>query len=139
VAGEAGLVAVGWAASGGDVDAAVWTSTDGRSWDLVRTADTAFGGAGDQRMSSVTWLGETLVAGGSSTAGGGDPDGAVWLSADGTEWERAWVKAMTGAGRQRISSLVSFDADRLLAAGSRDLSGDEQAAAWIAKLRLSSQ
>jgi hypothetical protein len=43
------------------------------------------------------------------------------------------VPVITGAGGQQISSLVSFASNRLLAAGSQDLAGDEQAAAWVAK------
>jgi hypothetical protein len=89
-------------------------------------------------MSSVTSVDGTLFAGGSSTRDGRDPDGAIWLSADGIEWKRAQVNVITGAGGQRISSLVSFASSRLLAAGSQDRAGDEQAAAWVAKLTLSS-
>ena len=89
-------------------------------------------------MSSVTSVGGTLVAGGSSTRDGRDPDGAIWLSADGIEWKRAAVRGVAGAGDQRISALVSFASNRLLAAGSQDLGGDEQAAAWVAKLTRAS-
>ena len=132
-AGGAGLVAVGWIASGGDVDAAVWTSTDGSAWDRVPASD-AFGGAGDQRMSSVTSVDGAVFAGGSSTQEGGDPDGAVWSSADGLEWRREPVGVIEGEGLQRIGSLLSFASDRFLAAGSQDRTGNEQAAAWIAEL-----
>ena len=137
VANDTELVAVGWTASGGNADAAVWTSADGSSWDRVPASD-VFGGAGDQRMSSVTSVDGTLFAGGSSTRDGHDPDGAIWLSADGNEWKRAPGEAMEGAGGQQISSVVSFASNRLLAAGSQDLAGDEQAAAWVAKLTRSS-
>ena len=122
---------------GGNVDAAVWTSADGYGWDRVPAAD-VLGGAGDQRMSSVTSVDGTFFAGGSSTRDGRDPDGAVWLSADGIEWSRAPVRDIAGAGGQQISSLVSFASNRLLAAGSQDLAGDEEAAAWVAKLTRSS-
>ena len=94
VASDTGLVAVGWSASGGNVDAAVWTSADGYGWDRVPASD-VFGGAGDQRMSSVTSVGGTFFAGGSSTRDGRDPDGAIWLSADGID-----VEARTGAGHR---------------------------------------
>ncbi len=137
VASDAGFVAVGWSASGGNVDAAVWTSADGYAWERV-PASAVFGGAGDQRMSAVTSVGGTLFAGGSSTKDGRDPDGAVWLSADGIAWERAPVPVMDGTGGQQISSLVSFSANRLLAVGSQDQAGNEQAAAWVAKLTRTS-
>jgi serine/threonine-protein kinase len=134
VAGDSGLVAVGSATSDGDIDAAVWTSADGRNWDRVPATGTAFGGAGDQRMVSVIWVDGILVAGGSSTMNRGDADGAIWLSADGTHWERAPATLAEGVGRQRISSLVPLDSNRLLAVGSMERAHHDQAAAWIAKL-----
>jgi molecular chaperone DnaK len=132
VAGASGLVAVGSDTSGGDLDAAVWTSGDGRDWDRVPVNGTTFGGAGDQMMSTVTWVGTTLVAGGSSASVGRDPDGAIWVSTDGERWKR--VPAMNRRGPERISSLVSIEADRLLATGSQEQAQDVQAAAWIAQL-----
>ena len=89
-------------------------------------------------MSSVTSVDGTFFAGGSSTRDGRDPDGRVWLSADGIEWSRAPVRDIAGAGGQQIRSLVSYASNRLLAAGSQDLAGDEEAAAWVAKLTRSS-
>jgi hypothetical protein len=62
----------------------------------------------------------------------------VWMSVDGLDWARVPAKALEGIGRQRISSLVPFDTNRMLAAGSQDRGGDEQAAAWIATLRPTS-
>jgi hypothetical protein len=128
---DVGLVAVGWTASGGNADAAVWTSANGSTWERVPVSG-VFGGAGDQRMSSVTSVGghTSRVA---RPRDGRDPDGAIWLSADGIAWKHATVSAITGAGGQQISSLVSFASNRLLATGSQDLAGDEQAAAWVAK------
>jgi serine/threonine-protein kinase len=137
VAGGTGSVAVGTDTSGGDLDAAVWTSTDGRRWDRVPATGAAFGGAGEQRMSTVTWVGAFLVAGGSSAAVGSDPDGAIWVSADGVRWKRTPVDVMEGLGLQRISSLVPIDSDRLLAAGSLRSAQDGRAAAWIARLAFS--
>jgi hypothetical protein len=136
-AAGSGLVAVGSDTAGGDLDAAVWTSTDGRSWDRVPATDIALGGTGDQSMSTVTWVGAILTAAGSSATVGGDRDAAIWLSADGSHWERAPVGALEGLGAQRINSLVPFESDRLLAAGSQVLVQDEQAAVWIARLAFS--
>jgi serine/threonine protein kinase len=134
VAGRTGLVAVGFDTSSGDLDAAVWTSTDGASWDRVPSTDNALDGPGDQTMSTVTPVGEVLAAGGSSSADGSGPDGAIWLSADGSHWERA--PGVEGIGRQRISCLVPVS-DRLLAAGSQERAKDEQAAVWLARLAFS--
>ena len=136
VAGGPGLVAVGSDTSGGDLDAAVWTSADGLSWARVPSTS-AFGGTGDQTMTTVTWTGAILAAGGASATDEGDPDGAIWLSADGSHWERAPVRALEGPGSHRISSLVPIESDRLLAAGSQVLAKDAQAAVWIARLAFS--
>jgi len=94
-AGGPGLVAVG----SDDSKAAVWTSTDGRTWSPV--ADL---GGGDIR--DVTVGGPGLVA-----VGTGDPVGlsvgAVWTSTDGLTWNRApeepvfdgaLLQAVTAAG-----------------------------------------
>jgi hypothetical protein len=139
------LVAVGSSTSqDGDLDAAVWvraaggwTSAAGSTWVSV-LALSAFGGDGDQRMSSVTSVGGAMFAGGSSTQEGADPDGAVWSSADGLEWRREPVSVVEGDGLQRIGSLVPFASDRFLAAGSQERAGNEQAAAWVARLTASS-
>ena len=48
VAGGPGLVAVGVDGSGGDYDAAVWTSSDGYVWERVAHDEAVFGGAEDQ-------------------------------------------------------------------------------------------
>ena len=84
-----GLVAVGQDWSGGNADAAVWTSPDGTTWSRVPHDEAIFGGAGDQEMLSVTVGGPGLVAvgndGGQAAIGddgsGGDRDAAVWVAA----------------------------------------------------------
>ena len=52
--GGPGLVAVGRDETGGDVDAAVWTSRDGLTWSRVAHDEEVFGGPGQQQMRSVT-------------------------------------------------------------------------------------
>ena len=132
VSGAFGLVAVGWSDADGDVDAAVWTSDDGGRWD--RVANTALADEGDQSMSSVTSAGTTLVAGGSSSVAGGSSDVAIWLSSDGAHWERTPAAPLVDPGNERIVSLMALVSERLLAAGSQEQAGNEQAAAWIARL-----
>jgi serine/threonine protein kinase len=134
VTGDAGLVAVGSAMSGGDVDAAVWTSDDGRDWDRVPVSRIELSPAADQQMVSVIRVGGTFLAGGSSTTDGEGLDGALWLSVDGKEWERAPATVVEGNGRQWIGSLVAFGANRLLVAGSLTLGRNDQASAWVARL-----
>jgi serine/threonine-protein kinase len=132
VSGGVGLVAVGWSDADGDVDAAVWASDDGGRWD--RVADTALADGGDQMMSSVTSAGATLVAGGSSSVAGESSDVAIWLSSDGALWERTPAPPLVDPGNERIVALMALASDRVLAAGSQEQAGNEQAAAWIARL-----
>ncbi|MBM3694720.1 MAG: hypothetical protein FJW79_02115 [Actinobacteria bacterium] len=89
-AGGPGLVAVGWDESGGDGDAAVWTSRDGLSWSRLPHDESIFGGPGRQVVYSVVVGGPGLVAVGSDCSGGdwGDCDAAVWTSRDGLIWSR---------------------------------------------------
>ncbi len=92
--GGPGFVAVGWdnPLEGWDTSAAVWTSSDGLSWDRVPHDEGIFGGADMQGMWAVT-TGETgLVAVGldglwSGSGGPGQP-AAVWTSPDGLNWTR---------------------------------------------------
>ncbi|GBE23505.1 MAG TPA: hypothetical protein ENH00_08070 [Actinobacteria bacterium] len=79
-AGGPGLVAVGSDSSGGDTDAAVWTSPDGLTWTKVPADATVFGGQGDQHMVSVAAGGPGLVAVGMDSSGDGS-DAAVWIGA----------------------------------------------------------
>ncbi len=85
-------------------DAAVWTSTDGLTWDSV--TDASLGGPWGQQINDVATIGTRLVAVGSVEAGpldsgesqdpppsGVDPAqvgrrAAVWTSVDGTSWSR---------------------------------------------------
>jgi hypothetical protein len=83
------VVAVGsvWIKASNQFDAAVWTSSNGRSWTRVPHDDATFGGPGNQNISDVIWTGTQFVAVGADTSGG-DADGAVWVSVDGTTWTR---------------------------------------------------
>ena len=101
-AGGPGLVAVGSDGHSGEpdnrpfdepaADAAVWTSPDGFTWSRVPHDEAVFGGAGEQRMLSVTSGGPGLVAVGTVSAGTNEfepnLDAAVWTSPDGITWSR---------------------------------------------------
>ena len=136
VADDTGLAAVGW-----NPREATSTPRSGRRRRIELGSRRGIGRA-RRRGRSADVLRDIrrrdVLRGRLSTRDGRDPDGAIWLSADGIVWERASVKAVAGAGDQRVSSLVSFASNRLLAAGSQDLGGDEQAAAWVAKLTRAS-
>lgn len=83
VATDSGLVAVGADGSGGDRDAAIWTSFDGRTWTRVTHDETMFGGAGDQLASHVVAGDFGLLAIGRTDS----PSRPVfWTSEDGSSW-----------------------------------------------------
>jgi hypothetical protein len=110
-AGGPGLVAVGAL----DWQGAVWTSSDGREWNLVeRTSQT-------QAFVDVTTGGPGLVAIGLGNHGWstqtGD-DAPIWTSQDGVTWTRApsdadfegaWLRAVTAGGPGVIA--VGSDVD----------------------------
>lgn len=70
-----------------DVDAAVWLSADGRTWEKAEDED--LGGDGYQAMGAVTSWNGVLYAGGEYQI---DEAGAflpgLWRSTDGRDWER---------------------------------------------------
>jgi hypothetical protein len=79
VAAVVGLVAVGSEESGGEVDAAVWTSPDGLTWCRVSHDEAVFSGLDYQSMFGVVVGGPGLVAVGESNTGG-DHDGAICVA-----------------------------------------------------------
>ena len=68
--GNGMVVAVGSDRSGGDMDAAVWYSLDGRAWTRVPHDEVVFGGGGYQQINGVTAVGSGFVAVGTE---GDDP------------------------------------------------------------------
>jgi len=112
--GGLGLVAVG---AGLEGTAAVWTSVDGVTWSRVPHDEEVFGGAGGQRMSSVTVGGPGLVAVGFDQPGDDVPSGqardaAVWTSVDGVTWSRVPhdVTLFGGTGNQRMHEVTAAGA-----------------------------
>ncbi len=128
-AGGPGLVAVGWDASGGDENAAVWTSPDGATWSRVVSTEGVFGGDGDQEMLSVTSGGPGVVAVG--LAESEDWDAAVWTSPDGANWSRVLDDdgALGGDGFQVMLGVTSGGLG-LVAVGWDSSDGDLDAAVW---------
>ncbi len=127
-ASESGLVAVGYDASGGDADAAVWTSSDGITWTRVTHDESVFGGADDQDMLSITAGGPGFVAVGDDYASG-ESDGAVWTSPDGVTWKRVTGAALGGVDTQIIES-VAAAGDDLVAVGYEYSGSDWDGVVW---------
>ena len=124
------IVAVGLDRSGDDNEAAVWTSPDGLRWLRTPPDESALGGLGDQIMNGVTAMVGGFVAVGEDRAGG-DPDGAVWMSADGQAWLRVANEGgvFGGAGSQIIWSVVA-SGSVLIAAGQEITDSGSDGAVW---------
>lgn len=134
-AGPQGLVAVGYlewyseATDTEETDAAVWVSQDGLSWVLVSEDAATFGGLEDQKMVAVTAGGPGFVAVGWDRSGG-DADGAVWTSLEGTNWARVSDDAIFGGvGDQELYG-VAVGTSRVIAVGRDGMSG----AVWVIPL-----
>jgi hypothetical protein len=139
--GGPGLVAVGREGSGGDADAAVWTSPDGIAWSRVPHDEAVFGGEGDegdsggQEMSGVTVGGPGLVAVGWGGTGRAEHasyrDAAVWTSPDGITWSRVpQDEAVFGGERNQQMTSVAIGGPGLVAVGREGLRGETNAAVW---------
>ena len=75
------LVAFGSDSSGGDTDAAVWTSADGEGWQRVAHDESVFGGSGEQSMTgAVVWNDDLVIVGYTDRDGF---DAAVWVASSG--------------------------------------------------------
>jgi hypothetical protein len=100
---ETGWVAVGSAG----VRAAIWTSADGRTWELV---DPDAAGLGKGVVSDVAITPDGLVAVGTVDDAAGTHDGAIWVSKDGTTWVRTAENDATlvGPDEVELSRVISF-------------------------------
>lgn len=112
--GGPGLVAVGFDASGGNLDAAVWASVDGAEW--IRVRHSSLSDDGDQEIRSVVATGTGFVAAGHDSSGN-QVDAAIWVSPDGIEWTRVFDPALGGFGQQRIYT-IAVGPNGLIAGGS---------------------
>jgi hypothetical protein len=109
-AGDYGAIAVGRSGQ----DAAVWLSSDGRTWERIHDAGFR---PGDMRMVGSTPKG--FVAFGLGTPTASDPRPQIWTSADGHDWLRATNETGLRVA-DGISALVAAP-DRLTAfVGSSD-------------------
>ena len=128
--GELGLVGVGADESGGDPDAAVWTSPDGITWSRAPHDEAVFGGEGLQDMKSVITGGPGLVAVGSSESDE-NPSAAVWTSSDGITWSRVpHDEAVFGGEDSQEMTSVTAGGPGLVAVGSDASGGVPDGAVW---------
>jgi len=118
--GGPGLVAVGYDSSGGNKDAAVWTSSDGATWALVPSDEHGFAGPGHQELLELAATDDGLLATGYEQVGR-DRETAVCTSPDGISWERSirGLEAFGGDGHQLILAVTAGDSG-LVAVGSSD-------------------
>lgn len=125
-----GLVAVGTDDSGGDLDAAVWTSAYGSTWTRVPHVEAVFGGAHRQWMKGVTAGGPGVVAVGMDESIDGSSDAAVWTSVNGTSWTQVpHSEAVFGGGNVSMYGVVA-GGPGLVAVGHEITNGDSDAAVW---------
>jgi hypothetical protein len=125
---DLGLVAVGGDGSGGDLDAAVWTSPDGLVWSQAVDTDGMLAGSGDQAMASVTVGGPGLVAVGREKPGS-DFDSVVWVSPDGASWTRTDTGDVFGGPGDQVIAQVAELSGGLMAVG-YERTEDRDAQVW---------
>jgi len=130
VAGGFGVVAVGYDYSGGDGDAAVWTSGDGSTWSRAAHDEASLGGSGDQEMTNVVVGGPGFVAVGWEYSE--ESDAAVWTSGDGLAWTRVpHDEGVFGGYCHQAMWDVVVGGPGLVAVGSDCSHGDRDAAVWV--------
>ena len=133
---DLGLFAVGFTAQkrgpragSRDYDAAVWRSKRGTRW--RRVGGDVFGGLGNQRATSVSQIGNTVVVAGSDTSEDGDTDAAVWISDDGATWQQLRLFQAQGDQGIRDMTVVDVPAGKLLVAvGYNRQEGNDDGQVW---------
>ncbi len=117
----------------GTLDAMVWTSHDGVTWDRVDDEDGVLGGVGEQVMQRVVVWDSRLLGVGYELAGRGaveeglapfasglDVDAAVWTSDDGLAWNKVSSRAFGGEDWQDIWDVVVVPGVGAVAVGGDD-------------------
>ena len=128
------IVVVGKENVGTGAGAIVWVSGDGRRWERVSDDDLGnLAGEIDQAMSSVSWADDSFLAVGFESPRG-DKDAAVWVSADGREWNRLpAVETVLGGPDDQEMWGVSATEGGWVAAGLNEAGGGSDAAVWLSE------
>jgi hypothetical protein len=106
-----------------DVDAAVWVSPDGLTWERVPDPDGVFSGPGnfgaaDEAMEAVA-VGNGLIV----AVGSANTNAAVWVSSDGLSWQRVPNDdEIFGGSSGQFMHDVIYTGERFVAVGT-DLNG----------------
>jgi serine/threonine protein kinase len=123
VSNGSGFVAVGRHG----LDAAVWTSPDGKTWTLHDSP--VFGGFRAQEMDAVARGPSGFVAVGTDRSSG-ETQGAAWVSRDGTSWTRVRDPALSDRPGTALTGITAVPGG-FVAAGFRGAASQEKdAAAW---------
>lgn len=107
------LVAGGTTEAEGELDAAMWTSKNGRRWTPVEGLSSS---GTDEAITSVNGTTLGLTAAGWETGNG--EDGAIWLVPSGGAPSKAPISELGGDGNQRVARVLDLrDDDGFVAVG----------------------
>ncbi len=120
------IIAVG--SPGDEILSAVWTSSDGGSWERVPHEDDIFGQPRKDDdlytwwrtvVNAVTWTGSEFVAVGFATTGTQNLDPAAWVSSDGLAWDLIFGAELFNSGDTATLASVAGDGGLVVAVGNR--------------------
>lgn len=132
--GGPGLVAAGVGWEHDRPSAAVWTSTDGRTWNRVTHDEATFGGGGWPSMQALAANESGVVVVGMDLSDDPYGDAAVWTSPDGISWSRVDPDRLAEDGFQSMNGVLIWS-DGLVAVGAAGvppLGQEMDAAVWVA-------
>jgi serine/threonine protein kinase len=98
---------------------------------VTRVTAAAFDGPLEQEMTSLARAGSKLVGGGFEARSDGLSDAAIWLGDDSLAFQRVQSDVLGGQGSQVINA-VAIGGRTIVAVGSALVSGDQDAAVWVA-------
>ena len=124
------LVVGGSDAKDDGVDAALWISTDARSFEQVAHDERTFGGDGAQAITGLVSVADRLVGVGTEIADHGDVDAVVWITSLGAGTERADDDGVAVPGDQHVLD-VAVLGDTPVAVGWEETPAGVDAAAWV--------